>query len=105
MKERTEGRGQNENQIGEDKRSGRLVDTADAIKEHAKWRRLQRKNLNILGLLKRKVWPQCHRERAVEKYARAGLTKRERNKAICPEHQIVRRAYRVREVKRAAAKE
>ena len=28
----------------------------------AEWRRLQRKNLSILGLLKRKGWPQCHRE-------------------------------------------
>ena len=28
----------------------------------AQWRRLQQKNLNILGLLKREEWPQCHRE-------------------------------------------
>ena len=28
----------------------------------AEWRRLQRKNLSMLGLLKRKEWPQCHRE-------------------------------------------
>ena len=28
----------------------------------AEWRRLQQKNLSILGLLKRKGWPQCHRE-------------------------------------------
>ena len=26
------------------------------------WCRLQQKNLSILGLLKRKEWPQCHRE-------------------------------------------
>ena len=30
--------------------------------ERAEWRRLQRKNLNILGLPKRKEWPQCHTE-------------------------------------------
>ena len=30
--------------------------------ERAGWRRLQRKNLNILGLLRRKERSQCHRE-------------------------------------------
>ena len=34
----------------------------ETSKKHAEWRRLQRKNLNILGLLKRKEWPQYHRE-------------------------------------------
>ena len=54
---------QNESQIGgEEKRSGRLVGVAETSKERAEWRRLQRKNLNILGLSKRKEWPQCHRE-------------------------------------------
>ena len=33
------------------------------------------------------------------------LPKRERNRAVSPEHQIVRRAFSVREVKRTAAKE
>ena len=63
MEERTEWRGQNESQIGgEEKRNGRLVDAAETSKESAEWRRLQRKNLSILGLLNRKEWPQCHRE-------------------------------------------
>ena len=63
MEERTEWRGQNESQIiGEEKRNGRLVGAAETSKEHAEWRRLQRKNLSILGLPKRKEWPQCHRE-------------------------------------------
>ena len=63
MEERTGRRRQNETQIvGEKKRSGRLVDAAETSKERAKWRRLQRKNLSILGLPKRKEWPQCHRE-------------------------------------------
>ena len=44
------------------RRSGRLVGTAETSKERAEWRRLQRKNLSILGLLKRIEWPQCHRE-------------------------------------------
>ena len=46
----------------EEKRNGRLYGAAETSKERAEWRRLQRKNLNILGLLKRKEWPQCHRE-------------------------------------------
>ena len=46
----------------EEKRSGKLVGAAETSKECAEWRRLQQKNLNILGLLKRKEWPQCHRE-------------------------------------------
>ena len=63
MKERTRWRGQNESQIGgEEKRNGRLVGAAETSKERAGWRRLQRKYLSILGLLKRKGWPRCHRE-------------------------------------------
>ena len=62
MEERTGWRGQNESQIvGEEKRNGGLVGAAETSKEHAQWRRLQQKNLNILGLPKRKEWPQCHR--------------------------------------------
>ena len=63
MEERTGWRGQNQSQIvGEEKRNGRLVGAAETSKECAEWRRPQRKNLNKLGLLKRKEWPQCHRE-------------------------------------------
>ena len=63
MEERTGWRGQNESQIiAEEKRNGRLVGAAETSKERAEWRRLQRKNLSILGLPKRKEWPQCHRE-------------------------------------------
>ena len=46
----------------ESHRSARLVGAAETSKERAKWRRLQRKNLNILGLPKRKEWPQYQRE-------------------------------------------
>ena len=45
-----------------EKRNGRLVGAAETSTELAEWRRLQRKNLNILGLLKTKEWPQCHRQ-------------------------------------------
>ena len=62
MEERTGRRGQNESQTGEEKRNGRLVDAAETSIERGEWRRLQRKNLSILGLPKRKEWPQCHRE-------------------------------------------
>ena len=60
MEERTGWLEQNESQIiEEEKRNGRLVGTAATSKECAEWRRLQRKNLNILDLPKRKEWPQC----------------------------------------------
>ena len=62
MEERTGWRGQNESQIVEEKRNGRLAGSAKTSKERAEWRRLQRKNLSILSLPKRKKWPQCHRE-------------------------------------------
>ena len=54
---------ENESQIiGEEKRNGRLYGAAETSKEPAEWCRLQQRNLNILGLPKRKEWPQCHRE-------------------------------------------
>ena len=63
MEKRTGWQGQNESQIvGEEKRNGRLVGVAETSKERAGWCRLQRKYLSILGLLKRKGWPRCHRE-------------------------------------------
>ena len=63
MEERTEWRGQNESQIvGKEKNNDRFVGAAKTSKERAEWCRLQRKNLSILGLPKRKQWPQCHRE-------------------------------------------
>ena len=67
MEERTGWRGQNESQIGgEEKRNGRFVGASETSKERAEWRRLQRKNLSILGLPKRKEWPQCHRNTLFE---------------------------------------
>ena len=63
MEERTGWREQNESQIiGEEKKNGRQYGVAETSKERAEWHRLQRKNWNILGLPKRKEWPQCHRE-------------------------------------------
>ena len=55
MEERSEWPEQSESQIGgEGKRSGRLVGAAETSKGLAEWRRLQRKNLSVPGLLKRK---------------------------------------------------
>ena len=54
MEERTGRRGQDESQIGgEEKRNDRLYGVAETSKERAEWRRLQRKNWNILGLPKK----------------------------------------------------
>ena len=89
MEKRTGWQGQSESQIEEEKRSGRLVGAAETSKEHAEWRRLQWKNLNILGMLKRKK-DLSATERAVGKYARAAFVKRKRNRAVCPKHQIVK---------------
>ena len=46
-----------------------------------------------------------HRERAVGKYARAAFVNMKRIKAVSRKHQIVRRAFSVRKVKRSAAEE
>ena len=63
MEERTGWQEQNESHIvGEEKKNDRLVDAAETSKERAQWCRFQRKNLSILGLPKRKEWPQCHRD-------------------------------------------
>ena len=59
MEERT-GRRESDRRKREEK--WQIVGTAETSKEHAEWRRLQRKNWNILDLPKRKEWPQCHRE-------------------------------------------
>ena len=61
MEERTGWPGQNESHIrDEEKRRGRLIGAAKTSKKLAEGRKIQRKNLNMLGLLKRKEWPQCH---------------------------------------------
>ena len=57
MEKMTGWRGQSESQIGgEEKRNGRLVGAAETSKKLAEWRRLQRKNMSILCMLKRKEW-------------------------------------------------
>ena len=82
MEERTGWRGQNESQIvGEERKNGRLVGVAETSKVRAEWRRLQRKNWNILGLPKRKEWPQWHRESSwQERWSRPCLKEKEQSR-------------------------
>ena len=90
MEERTGWRGQNESRtVGEEKRNGRLVGAAETSKERAEWRRLQRKNLNILGLLKRKEWSQWHRESSwQERRSRPCQKKKEQSRlSRVPDHE------------------
>ena len=89
MEEKTGRRGQNESQIvGEEKRNGRPVGAAETSKERAEWRRLKRKNLSILGLPKRKEWPQRHRESSWQE--RRSRPCQKENRAVNPKHQIMR---------------
>ena len=82
-------RGQNESKIAEEKRNGRVVGAAETSKERAEWRRLQQRNLSILGLLKRKEWPRYHRKSSWQ--IRQGQPcQKKRNGAVSPEYQIMR---------------
>ena len=93
MEERTGWRGQNESQIiGEEKRRGKSVGAAETSKERAEWRRLQRRNLNILGLPKSKEWPQCHRESSWQE-RRSRLCQKEKEQSRlskAPNHELER---------------
>ena len=89
IEERTGRRGQNESQIlGKEKRNGRLVGVAETSKERGEWCRLQRKNLSILGLPKRKERPQCHREsRCQERRSRPYHKEKEQSRlSKAPDH-------------------
>ena len=54
---------------------------AENSKERAEWRRLQRKNWNILGLPKRKKWPQCHRESSWQERRSRSCQKKKKEKS------------------------
>ena len=88
MEERTGWRGQNESQTGEEeKKNGRLVGAAETSKERAEWRRLQRKNLIILGLPKRIEWPQCHRESSWQERPSRLCQKEQSRLSKAPDHE------------------
>ena len=86
MEERTGWRRQNESQIvGEEK--CKIYGAAETSKERAEWRRFQRKNLSILGLPKRKEWPQCHRESSWQE-RRSRLCQKEKSRlSKAPDHE------------------
>ena len=95
IKEKTRWQGQSESQRGgEEKRGDRLIGAAETSKEFVEWRKLQRKNLSILGLLKKKVALLPQREHGgndgVGKFARVAFAERKRNRAVCLNHQIMR---------------
>ena len=87
MEERTGWREQNKSQTIEEKKNGRLVDAAETSKEHAKWRRDQQKNLNILGLPKRKEWPQHHRESSWQEHWSHLCQKEQSRLSRVPDHE------------------
>ena len=90
MEKRTGWRGQNENQTrGEEKKNARLFRAAETSKVRADWRRLQRKNLSMLGLPKRKEWPQRHREsRCKERRSRLYQKEKEQSHlSKAPDHE------------------
>ena len=87
-----------------DRRSGRLVGASETSKEHAEWRRLQRKNLKMLRLLKGKGRPQCHNDSSYE-VRQSLLCQKGKKQNLMPRAPDRKRAFRVTEVKRAAPKE
>ena len=87
MKEKTAWRGQNKSQIGgEEKKNGRLVGAAETSKERAEWRRLQRKNLNILSLPERKEWPR-HRESSWQERRSRSCQEEQSRQSSVPNHE------------------
>ena len=90
MEDRTGWQGQNKSQTGEEeKKNGRLYGVAETSKERAEWRRLQRKNLNILGLPKSKEWPQCHRESSWQERRSRSCQKKKKQSRLsrAPDHE------------------
>ena len=71
---------------GKEKRNGSLVGAAETSKERAEWRRLQQKNLSILGLLKRKERPQCHRENSWQERRSCLCQKEQSRQSVVPDH-------------------
>ena len=57
------------------------------MEERTGWR--GQNELSILGLLKKKEWPQCHRESSWQIHG-GRLFQMEKNRALSPEYQIMR---------------
>ena len=71
-------------------RYGRLVGAAETSKELAEWRGFEWKNLNKLGLLNKKEWPQCHKVSSWQGH-QSCLCEKEKNRSISPDRQIMTR--------------
>ena len=106
MEERTEWRRQSENQIGGEEK----WQTCRRCRDQQRARRMPQASAEKLEHTgpaeKERVASVPKRER--EQLANAPeppFAKKERNRDVCPEHQIVKRAFSVRELKRAAAEE
>ena len=72
-----------------EKRNDTLVDASETSGELAEWRRLQRKNLSIQGMPKRKEWPKCHKVSSWQEL-QSRLCKKKGNRTIRSDNQIVR---------------
>ena len=83
-------RTEQEHTAGDEKKNGKLTGAAETIKERAEWRRFQPKNLSILGLPKRKKWPQCHRESSwQERQSRPCQKEKEQSRlSRAPDHEV-----------------
>ena len=91
MEEGTGWRGQNESQTGEEeKKNGRLYGVAETSKRACRMVQASAEKLEQTGPAEKGKSGLSATERAVGKNAGAALAKRKRNRAICPEYQIMR---------------
>ena len=70
-------------QESDSRRSSTLIGAPETNKDLAKWHRLQQKNLSILGLLKRKEWPQYHRESSWQVHKSRLCQKKKEQSRLC----------------------
>ena len=99
-------RTERESQIeGKRKGSGILIGAAETSKKLAECRRYQQKKLEHTGPTEKKRVASVSKREQLASTPEPPLPKRERNRAVCLEHQIVKRAFSIREVMRAAAEE
>ena len=86
MEERIGRWGQSESQIKE-KRNGRLVGASGSLQNGTGFSRKTFEHTGPAEMERVALVPQ--RERAVGMYVRAAFARRKRNRAVCPEYQIV----------------
>ena len=74
----------------EENRNGRLVGAAETSKQRAEWRRLQRKNLSILGLPEKERVVSVPQREQLARTPEPPLPKGKRNRDVCPKYHIMR---------------